>query len=345
MSRTGITFEDVKRAIAELQGQQRNPTVDNVRDVLGTGSKSTLARLVREWKMLQGRAAQSDGHLPDELLALVKGLWDSLCQKTDDQITAYRQETDIKIEAIQQELVQSQQMEVKLKQDIHLLEEQLHQKTQEASQLHNTVTIETQEKIKMTERLSALDARWAQSMEENQRLHQLLKHVQENLEHYQAAMQKQREEQSLFLEKKQQEHEAQLSQLLTKVHIEASEKSAIQAKYDYINEAQGILQSEHKALSTQYAALQGLHAPLILRFETLEKQHAVQILELMTLKESNLALRLSAENKEEKIISLEKQIQSAKDKIETLRHEGQFLLQEKAGLQGQLKQIQTMLPA
>jgi hypothetical protein len=37
MSRIGITFEEVKKAIAELQGKQKNPTVDAIREILGTG--------------------------------------------------------------------------------------------------------------------------------------------------------------------------------------------------------------------------------------------------------------------------------------------------------------------
>jgi len=41
MGRIGITYQDVAKAIPTLQGQQKNPTVDNIRELLGTGSKST----------------------------------------------------------------------------------------------------------------------------------------------------------------------------------------------------------------------------------------------------------------------------------------------------------------
>ena len=50
MARIGITYHDVTRAIATLQTLQKNPTVDHIREILGTGSKSTIARFLREWK-------------------------------------------------------------------------------------------------------------------------------------------------------------------------------------------------------------------------------------------------------------------------------------------------------
>jgi hypothetical protein len=86
MSRIGITFEEVKKAIAELQGRQKNPTVDGIREILGTGSKSTIARFLREWKAQHGLHCNDDGRLPSDLLGIVNGLWDALRNKADTQI-------------------------------------------------------------------------------------------------------------------------------------------------------------------------------------------------------------------------------------------------------------------
>lgn len=101
MSRIGITFEEVKKAIAELQGRQKNPTVDAIREILGTGSKSTIARYLREWKAQHGLSRDSDSRLPSDLLGIVNGLWDALRNKADIQIDSYRQESDIKLIQLQ----------------------------------------------------------------------------------------------------------------------------------------------------------------------------------------------------------------------------------------------------
>jgi len=50
MGRPGITQKDVEQAANELRSRGKNPTVDNVRELLGTGSKSTITRHLRRWK-------------------------------------------------------------------------------------------------------------------------------------------------------------------------------------------------------------------------------------------------------------------------------------------------------
>lgn len=92
MSRTGITYQEVKKAIAELQGRQKNPTVDNIREILGTGSKSTIARFLREWKAQQGLGSDNNSQLPSDLLGIVNGLWGALQHKADTQIEHYQLE-------------------------------------------------------------------------------------------------------------------------------------------------------------------------------------------------------------------------------------------------------------
>lgn len=75
MGRIGIEYSDVAKAISKLQAQGKAPTGDNVRAELGTGSKNTIIRLLREWKQQQGLPSDDDGSLPSELLSAVKALW------------------------------------------------------------------------------------------------------------------------------------------------------------------------------------------------------------------------------------------------------------------------------
>lgn len=50
MARAGITYSEVARAASRLQADSRNPTVDNVRDQIGTGSRSTIMLHLRTWR-------------------------------------------------------------------------------------------------------------------------------------------------------------------------------------------------------------------------------------------------------------------------------------------------------
>lgn len=351
MSRIGITFEEVKKAIAELQGRQKNPTVDAIREILGTGSKSTIARFLREWKAKQGLSSHSDGRLPSDLLGMINGLWDALQKKADEQISQYRQESSSKMTEVQQQLINIKQIEASLRQTIHSLEEQLHQQKKEAQRLKVKLMTEEQEKIKAAERFAALNIHLQEHREENKRLHQFLKHMQENLEHYQAATQKLREDQSLLIEKQQNEHEERLSLSQRQIIAVSNEKSAYQVQYNHLKKVHESLVKEHKALTTQHAEIQAQQTSLKMMCDSiqhdqsiLKKQNQDQATELTTIKHTVAELQLNIKSKDETIALLENKVAKANDKIETLRHESQFALQEKANLEGQLKQIQTVLP-
>lgn len=350
MSRIGITFEEVKTAIAELQGKQRNPTVDAIREILGTGSKSTIARFLREWKAQHGLHSNDNGRLPSDLLGIVNGLWDSLRNKADTEVTQYRQESDTKVVQLQQQLHQARQVEAGLQQNIHTLEESLHQKKETIQQLEARLITESQEKIKLSERLTAMELRRQEHKEENQRLHQLLKHVQENLEHYQAATQKLREEQSLLIEKQRNDYEQRLLQLLAQANAASNEKLALQAQHDQLAKAHELVGKEHATLTTQHVQIQGQYESLKIvyskiqnNYDVLNTQNQAQMAELTALQHAIMELQFNIKSRDEKIVSLEELIVRSNDKIEILRHENQFSLQEKASLQGQLHQMQSML--
>jgi hypothetical protein len=71
MGRAGITLQNVSDAASKLQGRGKNPTVDSIWDILGAGSKATIAQHLRGWRSQQ---QETTGALPTELLALVTGL-------------------------------------------------------------------------------------------------------------------------------------------------------------------------------------------------------------------------------------------------------------------------------
>lgn len=56
-----------------------------------------------------------------------------------------------------------------------------------------------------------------------------------------------------------------------------------------------------------------------------------------------IELQLKLKAGDEKITALENELSKANDKVNALRHDHQFTAQEKANLEGQLKQFQSVL--
>lgn len=76
MARAGILFSHVAAAAAQVAADGRNPTVDTVREALGdTGSKSTIAPLLKRWKQEQSDKGPTGGiPLPAGLAEAVRAL-------------------------------------------------------------------------------------------------------------------------------------------------------------------------------------------------------------------------------------------------------------------------------
>ncbi|EKD74212.1 MAG: hypothetical protein ACD_45C00032G0002 [uncultured bacterium] len=340
MGRIGVSYEEVAQAVQEVQGKGKSPTVDNVRVIIGTGSKSTIARHLRDWRNQQGIARGSDGAIPSELLGLVKGLWERLRDTVEQKGYEYQCESDEKVKQIQQQLAQSQQQYAALQEQHHQLEEKWHQQSKIMTELQNTLVIEQQEKTRITERSASQELHRQEQQNEIERLHQLLKHVQHNLEHYQTATQQLRQEQSLNMEKQRNEYEQRISQLQQQIASISAEKSSYQAQYEQTQQAFLKLQSSHEELNQSAQKAQTQYHLLSQENTRLTQHYQDQSRDLEVKKQSAIELRIKLAACEDKITSLEKTLAKADDKIQTLRDDFSFASQEKANLEGQIKQLQ-----
>lgn len=343
MGRNGVTFHDIAETVPKLIEQRKTPSIDNIREYLGTGSKSTIAKLLREWKAQQGMRPEDDSHLPPDLTELVKLLWDRVRQKAESQIKNERQEFEAKIAGTQQQYHQELKLHKDLQHKHHALEEQLHQQTQENKQLRATLIIDQQEKVKLTERVASFESRRQENIAENKRLHQLLKHAQDSLEHYQTATQQVRQEQSLLIEKQRSEYEQKLIQWQTQAQTAVNEKTIFETQYQQLRQAHASLEEAHNALVLQQSPLKMAQDQLQLAHKKLSQQYQQQAQQLEAKQHTIIELQVTLKTDANKMVALEENLTKANDKIESLRHEFQFISQEKANLEGQFKQLQTML--
>ncbi len=344
MARGGVTFAEVEEAARYLQGLGRNPTVDGIREQLGTGSRTTLGEYLKRWKALQ---ADGEGRLPQPLLALVTGLWESLQATAEQQVKENQSIAQQEVTTLKSQLQTLYQAEVDLKQELHQIQEKLDAELRMTTSL--TQQLQTQEKVH--EKLQITNGSLLHQLEgtrqENQRLHQLALQIQANLEHYQQAVQQQQSEQNLAKEKQHTMYAQELAQqkmLLdnTNTRLHESEKMLASVQFQLEQE-----QKNHEKLANRYEIVIAKNheidrAFIQLTAETdLQKKQAEQN-ERDLLIERNLHSQL-----QQRVVIFTEQFQQAKndlqraeDKIETLRQDKLFLAQEKAQIEGVLKQLQ-----
>lgn len=348
MARTGITRLDVEKAALQLQGAGKAPTVDNIRLVLGTGSRTTIAEHLKAWK-----AAQTDGEgkLPNALMALVTGLWERLQADANLQVDEIRHTNNQEKSTQQQTLHQAQRELTDLKKQLHQTQESYNvaQKMSEA-QGQQIQTLQ-RDNAKSLIHEKALSDQIIAAQAENDRLHQLAQQMQANLAHYQTAIETLRTEQTLAWDKQQN---------LWQTETNALKKSLITAE----TELQFTKQQAAQNVQT-LQVLQEKHQQLAITHQQQASQQVSQEQHIAMLKERNLKQEQTIEQQQQAFVDMTKQLNTSKqqaailtdhcqriekvlalaeDKIEVLRHEKLFLVQEKAELAGYLKNLEGKTP-
>jgi len=106
MARIGVGYSDVSNAAQVIISNGSNPTVDRVLFELGTGSKSTIAPLLKQWKQQNNSEVDASG-LSDEILSAVKSIHDQLQQVADVKIQQALQQNLKALEESKQTVLES----------------------------------------------------------------------------------------------------------------------------------------------------------------------------------------------------------------------------------------------
>jgi myosin heavy subunit len=346
MGRAGVTLLDVEKAALQLLGRGKNPTVDAVRELLGTGSKSTIIQHLKTWK---SKNDEAHGKLPQDLQALVTGLWERLNAQAEERIINVANSHAQEQQELRQALHQSQREHTELKNKYHQVEETLYTERQVKAELEKQLQLEQQEHAKLRERYHANTQHLEDHKAENLRLHQLAANIQANLEHYQNSMQQARSEQTLTMEKQQIQFQQELGELQR--HISLQDKQ-VQESETLLNQKN----IELKQLENQYQMLLQNHKDLPQLLQASSKELIIfkdrydqqfQQLKIYEneLNQKNLQL-IELEVKNAVLIDqrdgIQKTLSDAKDKVEFLQQEKLFLSQEKSQLEYHFKQIEKM---
>nr|WP_289623808.1 DNA-binding protein [Spartinivicinus marinus] len=72
MAREGVSYDEVAQVCEQLYREGLKPNQRNVREILGTGSTSTLLRHINTWKERQQAAANTELDLPQSVIGTIK---------------------------------------------------------------------------------------------------------------------------------------------------------------------------------------------------------------------------------------------------------------------------------
>jgi len=270
MGRIGITYYDVAQAATTIMQQGQQPTIDRIRERLGTGSKTTIATHLKQWKYEnEGEIVLTRTSLPPELLSMVQGLWDGMKQtnetKMDNLSTQHQTEKQQLLKTLDE-----------LKQQILLQDKELESYQQvhyELTEKQSTLQASHEKQAQQLQQMKAMLAIESAKLQEKEQSIKSQQHQIEqaftNLEHFRAATQEQRQQEQLQADQQRQELQSQIKLLYVDLHQANKKLSQTAAQCQGLEQRNSFLIEEKQHLEEQQAKRALRHQAALSQQQTL----------------------------------------------------------------------------
>ncbi|MGH8332713.1 MAG: DNA-binding protein, partial [Pseudomonas sp.] len=271
MARSGVLYVHVANAAARLVAEGQNPTIDSIRAALGgTGSKSTLAPLLKRWKGAHpGTLAQAEWGLPAELVLALKDVYEKVQAQAVQQLAHSEQAHQAATAALEEQLQQA----VGERDVLLSLQEQQAQALAAAGTrlqgLDETVHRQEIALASLGSEKIGLEQRLADRIAEVTSLAQQREQGRVQFEHYQVSVAQQRSDERQAAEQRHHRQEQELAELRQRQLVQQTRLGELHAQEQRLSQDNDRLQSS--LLTTQEA---------LTRSRTAHEQVAYQLAEL-----------------------------------------------------------------
>lgn len=349
MSRPGVTYAEVAEAASQLIGQGRNPTIEQIRLILGTGSSTTIANHMKVWKGAQSDTSliSSKEHIPEELIAIVKGLWERVIMLSDDKLKTITANNQTTLMATQEELDKYRQNNQRWQHMYHQWNKEKNSLSEERSVLENEVRELKQQHLILQTRYELALQELCEKHDRIQELHHLQQQSQQNLEHYRESVQAQRLDDQQKFSAQKQEWQTELANKHVQVATMQQAAIALQSQYQLLDHNYQLLQEKNseiiKTIQTQNEELKqstklSNEQMRSAQHWQLQYQETQQLLKEAT--EQYIQSQVERKSQLQQLADLQLLLERADDLSTRLGHEKLALIQEKSLLEGRLQQWQ-----
>ena len=279
MARLGITYDDVAAAALSLQVAQKSITVDSIREALGsTGSKSTIAPLLKRWRALQHNAGEDlPSSLPPALLQAVTAINAQVQADADTRIAALTTTHEEAVAELRAHLHEAGILIEKQIEESEKLKVQLSEVTTDSETLQRQIGEQQSTILAAEAEREGLTLRLAGSSQHIHQLQDQLDKARAQFDHYQTttAAQRSEERRDFGQHLLRNEHdikrlredltsaqintaqlELRLDMALTQAREIADQKTELQITHQKLSSAHDIVTGQNLMLNTQVQKLE-----------------------------------------------------------------------------------------
>lgn len=295
MARGGVNKAVVQKARQALLAKATYPSIDAVRVELGnTGSKTTIARYLKEIESFDPRPPSSRERMGEELSAMVGSLLDRLMEEGDESIEQARSAFDLQRVGLEAQIANLQSELTSARRQLDAQQAAIEAQTADLQTTQSSLQAELTRNAGLSQRCSDLDAQVSDRNKQIQSLEEKHVHARGALEHYRESVKEQREQDQRRHES--QLHESQVEQRKLRESLAVKQDESTRLNRD--NERLlGESRQQVKTLNSQSDQIQALTAQV--QALVLAEARAGAIIELQKGSASELndelkALRTSA---------------------------------------------------
>ncbi len=344
MARYGVTYDEVATAAQQLIAQGRSPTIESIRAITA-GSSTTIANHFRHFKerQHQNKTTPSKENIPAELMSFVQGLWEKVMSHAEQCIEKIKNDVTEEIAQLTAAVETLTKENTRWQQDYEVSQ------TQKAALLSDKTALE-QHTIELQKQMVGLQTSLGAANQQAQdkqahiaELTRLNQQIQSNLEHFREASREQR-----LIDQAKFENEK--NQLTQTIHELKQQQQAQQHTYLVLQEKYNNLTVQHEKLTVNHENNQMQLSQTQVSLLKIENESVACKQELnITLTKLAEAQTIHAElahkttHLTENITTLKADLAVLTDQNKRQALEKWEISQEKAVLEGQLKQMQAML--
>jgi chromosome segregation ATPase len=194
MARLGVDYEQIKQTAIKLLSQGCAPSVQKIREVLGTGSNTTIAGHLKVWREEYAKITihHLPANMPKELISAFEVLWQVAMEQAQNQLAEYKQTVESECEVARQKERDADKYVTDIKQKMAELTIALEHESSSRQKCNIDLAVTTERLIKQEEAFVAQKDQYEERLKrvydekdrleiQNQKLHDEVKVLQDNI--------------------------------------------------------------------------------------------------------------------------------------------------------------------
>ena len=168
MARPGITYEQVRSAANKLLQQGISPSIQKIREFLGTGSNTTIAAHLRSWQNERSEVPEMTlpPSVPEQVINALEAFWGIAFAQAESQFIDYREQTDLAVaQAERQRDAAAAALEL-VRDEVSNFQRRLAKAQAKAREVEKHLFVEEERTMAAEAQITALKERLTQSQQE-----------------------------------------------------------------------------------------------------------------------------------------------------------------------------------